>query len=149
MKKLLLVTLCVVLLFASAFAYDTKLEEKLFYSVGHFGACFLYQTYMSIGLTSDAWVDKSMEPDKAQTILNENLTFLDVSLKVLNDLKSFPMNRSDNDTLRDMISIVRDLKVEADQMLLYIKDRNQTNVNQYDRARLQAWDKIKKLMGIK
>jgi len=149
MKKILIAVMMLAVLLLPAWSYSSKLEEKLFYNLGHFGASFLYQTYFSIGMVSDAWTYNTYKPEDAKTILNTNVTFLETSRKLLTELTDFSINIDDRKTFFEMISIVDDLKSEAEYMLKYITSRNKADVDTYDRFRQSAWAKIAKLMDIK
>jgi hypothetical protein len=149
MKKWIVLPLLLICLATSVSAYNSKLEEKLFYSLGHFGAAFLYQTYMTIGMTSDAWTENRYTPDNAKAILQTCQGFLSSTEKLYNELIDFAIPADDRQTLLDMKGIARDLGQEADAMEKYIQHRNQATLDQYESARKRAWEKIAKLMDIK
>jgi hypothetical protein len=133
----------------SLFPYNTKLEEKLFYGMGHFGAAFLYQTYLNIGMISDIWTHNIYSPEDAKSLLGTNLSFLQTSKKNLQELAEFSITVEDRGTFMEMIAIVDDLTGEADNMLAYIASRAQPDLDKYELHRKQAWAKITKLMDIK
>jgi hypothetical protein len=132
-----------------ALPYASKLEEQLFYNLGHFGATYLYQTYLNIGMTSDAWTHNIYTPDDSKHFLQVNISFLDTSKNLLTQMTEFAISSDDRDTFIKMIAIIDDLRNEADFMLKYIGSRNEKDMNQYDSYRKTAWDKISKLMNIK
>jgi len=149
MKKKAALTVLLLVLAVSLFPYSSKLEEKLFYSLGHFGATFLYQTYLNIGMISDIWTHNIYSPEDAKSLLNTNLSFLHASKKNLQELTEFSINNEDRATFMEMIAIVDELTGEADTMLTYIASRSQDDIDQYEVHRKQAWAKITKLMDIK
>jgi hypothetical protein len=133
----------------SLFSYSSKLEEKMFYAMGNFGAGFLYQTYLSIGMISDIWTHNIYTPEDAKSLLNSNSALLKTSRKILQELTDFSIATEDRATFLEMASIIDDLSGEADFMLKYIGSRAQTDLDRYETYRKQAWAKISKLMGIK
>lgn len=147
-KKALFILLLLVFSF-SLFSYGSKLEEKLFYCMGHFGATFLYQSYMNIGLVSDSWTNNVYTPDDAKSFLSANLSFLETSKKLLKELTDFSISAEDRGTFLEMLAIIENLKNEAEFMLKYISARLPEDLNQYDKFRTQAWAQIAKLMDIK
>ena len=149
MKKKAALTILFLVLAVSLFPYNSKLEEKMFYSMGHFGATFLYQTYLNIGMVSDIWTHNIYSPEDAKSLLTTNLSFLASSKKNLQELTEFSINNEDRGTFMEMIAIIDDLTGEADYMLKYISSRSQNDVDQYEVHRKQAWAKITKLMDIK
>ncbi|MCX6557940.1 MAG: hypothetical protein NTW95_10995 [Candidatus Aminicenantes bacterium] len=149
MKKKAVLTILLLVLAVSLFPYSSKLEEKLFYSLGHFGATFLYQTYLNIGMISDIWTHNIYSPEDAKSLLGTNLSFLQASRKNLQELTEFSINNEDRGTFMEMIAIVDELTGEADYMLAYVASRSQDDIDQYEVHRKQAWAKITKLMDIK
>jgi hypothetical protein len=147
-KKVIWLTL-VLVSSVSLFSYSSKLEEKLFYSLGHFGAAFLYQTYLNIGMVSDIWTHNIYTPEDAKSLLDTNLSFLETSKKNLQELTEFSITNEDRDTFLEMISIIDDLTAEADSMLKYMAGRAQGDLDRYELHRKQGWAKITKLMDIK
>jgi len=148
MKKKAVWLALILITAVSLFPYSTKLEEKLFYGMGHFGAAFLYQTYLNIGMLSDIWTHNIYSPEDAKSLLDTNLSFLKTSKKNLQDLAEFSITSEDRGTFMEMIAIVDDLTAEADNMLKYIVSRGQPDLDQYELHRKQAWAKITKLMDI-
>ena len=121
------------ILAVSLFPYSSKLEEKLFFGMGHFGAAFLYQSYMNIGMISDIWTHNIYSPEDAKSFLNANLSFLKASKKILQELTDFAITNEDRGTFLEMISIVDDLADEADSMLAYMGNRIQKDIDQYEK----------------
>jgi hypothetical protein len=149
MKKKLALAVLVPLLAVSLFSYSSKLEEKMFFAMGNFGAGFLYQTYLSIGMVSDIWTHNIYTPDDAKSLLNSNSALLQTSKKILQELSDFSITKEDRGTFLEMVSIIDDLAGEADAMLTYIGSRAQGDLDRYEAFRKQAWAKISKLMDIK
>jgi hypothetical protein len=100
-------------------------------------------------MISDIWTHNIYSPEDAKSFLNTNLSFLTTSKKFLQELTDFSITKEDRVAILEMISIVDDLKGEADYMLMYIGSRNQNDIDQYETYRKQAWAKISKLMDIK
>jgi hypothetical protein len=149
MKKKAALTILLLVLAVSLFPYSSKLEEKMFYSLGHFGATFLYQTYLNIGMVSDIWTHNIYSPEDAKSLLSTNLSFLQASKKNLQEMTEFSITNEDRATFLEMIAIVDELTGEADAMLAYIASRAQGDIDQYEVHRKQAWAMISKLMDIK
>jgi hypothetical protein len=149
MKKKAVLTALILVLTVSLFSYSSKLEEKMFFGIGNFGAAFLYQSYLNIGMISDIWTHNIYSPEDSKSFLNTNLSFLATSRKILQELTDFYITNEDRGTFLEMISIIDDLKGEADYMLKYVGSRDQKDIDQYEMYRKQAWAKISKLMDIK
>ncbi len=149
MKKKIALIVLIPLLAVSLFSYSSKLEEKMFFSMGNFGAAFLYQTYLNIGMIADIWTQNIYSPDDAKSLLNTNLSFLKTSRKIVKELTDFSITQEDRGTFLEMISIMDDLTGETESLLKYIASRAQNDINQYETFRKQAWTKISKLMDIK
>ena len=130
----------------SSFSYSSKLEEKLFFNLGHFSAVFLYQSYLNIGMIADAWTQNVYKPEDAKSFLQTNIGFITNSMKNWKELTDFSISVEDRDTLLAMITAAEDLKCEADAMLKYIESRNQADMDSYERCRTAAWAKIEKYM---
>jgi len=149
MKKKIALLVLIPVLALSLFSYSSKLEEKMFFAMGNFGAAFLYQTYLNIGMVSDIWTHNIYPPEDAKSLLDTNLSFLKTSKKILQELTAFSITNEDRGTFLEMISIMDDLTGEGDCMLKYIANRGQSDLDQYEAYRKQAWAKIAKLMDIK
>lgn len=149
MKKKVALILLLPVLACSLFSYSSKLEEKMFFSMGNFGAAFLYQTYLNIGMISDIWTHNIYPPEDAKSLLDSNLSFLKTSKKIVQELTGFSITREDRGTFLEMIAIMDDLAGEAESLLKYMADRAQNDLDQYENFRKQAWTKISKLMDIK
>lgn len=149
MKKYASAILLVLICTSLMAGYGSKLEEKLFYNQGFFGATFLYQTYFTIGMSSDAWTNNSYTPQNTKTILKTSTNFLDISIKTLNELIQFSISNEDRNTLLQMVDIARDLKGQSACMTRYIDSRNQADLDNYEHHRQEAWKKISILMDLK
>jgi hypothetical protein len=100
-------------------------------------------------MVSDSWTKNIYSPEDSKSFLNTNLGFLATSKKLLKELTDFSINNDDRGTFLEMLSIIDDLQGEADYMLKYINQRNQQDLDQYEKYRQLAWAKISKLMDIK
>lgn len=149
MKKRMILMVALLIFSFSLFSYSSKLEEKLFYGIGHFGATFLYQSYLNIGMISDTWTHNIYSPADAKSFLNANLSFLETSKKLLKELTDFSITNEDRGTFLEMIAIIDNLSNEAEYMLKYMANRDQNDLNQYEKFRTQSWAQIAKLMDIK
>jgi len=149
MKKKVVGLAIFLVLSISLFSYSSKLEEKLFYCMGHFGATFLYQSYLNIGMISDTWTHNVYSPEDSKSFLSTTLSFLETSQKLVKELTDFSIANEDRKTFLEMLAIIANLKGEAEYMLKYMADRKQEDLNQYEKFRTQAWAQISKLMDIK
>ena len=147
MKKILILILILTPLLVQP-AQDSKLESKLFYSLGHFSAKFLYQTYLNIGLISDAWVNNAYSPEDTKSLLQNNLSQLQVSKETLVELSEFSIADANRRGLLVMASIVDDLYIQAEAMLNFIVSRNDEDKKKYKLSRERSWEKIKSLLGL-
>ena len=149
MKKVFQICLSLLIALSTVFAYSSRMEEKLFYNQGFFGASFLYQTYFCNGMASDAWTKETYTAENAKIILQSNRKLLELSIKTLNELTLFSISAEDRNTLLQMVDIAEDLKKQSIFMISYIDSQNQDDLNQYNYYRTSAWEKVKKLMDIK
>lgn len=149
MKKFTMIVLFMFIVTLLTAGYASKLEEKLFYNQGYFGATFLYQTYFTIGMASDAWTKNIYTPKNTRIILKTSQNFLDIAIKTLNELSDFAISNEDRNTLLQMIDIAGDLKNQSLFMNRYIDSRNQQDLDDYEHYRKDAWRKISVLMDLK
>ena len=149
MKKFFIISITILIGSIMLSSYSSKLEEKLFYNQGFFGASFLYQTYFTIGMASDAWTQGSYTFENTQTILQTSVNFLDLSVKTLKELTLFSITTDDRNTLLQMIDIASDLKNQGLFMIQYMSSKNKQDLDNYELNRKQAWEKISNLMDLK
>jgi hypothetical protein len=149
MKKYVVFVLILLCLSLTVSSYSSKLEEKLFYNQGFFGAAFLYQTYFTIGMASDTWSNGTYKAENSRTIIQTCVDFLALSEKTLKELSQFSITSDDRNTLLQMIDIATDLKNQGSFMLSYMNSKNESDLEQYELSRKQAWEKISRLMDLK
>lgn len=149
MKKIIAALVIVLALAVAALpAAGTPLDGKLMYGLGLFGGGYVYHTYLTIGLTSDAWAENSKSPEDTKSLLQTSVVSLKAAIAYLNELKDFSIAASDRDFIIAMGSACLDLQAEAEAMLRYIDKRRDADRLAFDRNRKSAWAKISKLIGL-
>jgi hypothetical protein len=150
MKKHITIILIIMIPVASmAFAYSSKLEGTLMRNQGFFGAAFLYQTYYSIGMASDAWTSNSYTPNQAKNILQHSINFLESALEALQELIEYSISKDDRAVFLQMIEIAGDLKNQGTHMIQYIESRQDEDLQLYDKYRKLAHGKIQNMLKSK
>ena len=135
-------------------------------SIGHsFGQCSsevreafggtasiaLYNTYITIGAVADGYVAESYDSERVQTLMDEQVSMINVLIDFLNkaiDDPSESLTSDDKDYLREMITCLNYLKAEAQglhDIALYGSDDAS---NRYNTNRDLAWTSIELLLGL-
>ena len=127
---------------------SAPLEGKLLFGIGHFGARYLYHSYLTIGLVSDAWAANVKSPEDTKAIVQRTAVFLQASIKYFNELKDFALSADDRQYILGMNSACRDLLALAESFLNYIDKRRDSDRQAFARYRDSAWAKIAKLNGL-
>ena len=149
MKRIfVIVLLCLVLAAPALFSAGSALEGKLLFGIGHFGARYLYHSYLTIGLVSDAWAANAKSPEDTKAIVQRTAVFLQASIKYFNELKDFALSADDRQYILGMNSACRDLLGQAESFLKYIDQRRDSDRLAFKRYRDSAWAKIAKLNGL-
>ena len=147
-KNIVIVLLCLALTTPALFSAASALEGKLLFGIGHFGARYLYHTYLTIGLVSDAWAANAKSPEDTKAIVQRTAVFLQASIKYFNELKDFALSADDRQYILGMNSACRDLLALAESFLKYIDKRRDSDRQAFARYRDSAWAKIAKLNGL-
>ncbi|MFH2107468.1 MAG: hypothetical protein ABII93_02260 [Chrysiogenia bacterium] len=147
-KNIVIALLCLALTTPALFSAGSALEGKLLFGIGHFGARYLYHTYLTIGLVSDAWAANAKSPEDTKAIVQRTAVFLQASIKYFNELKDFALSADDRQYILGMNSACRDLLGQAESFLKYIDKRRDSDRQAFSRYRDSAWAKIAKLNGL-
>jgi hypothetical protein len=149
MKRIfVIVLLCLVLAAPALFSSQSALEGKLLFGIGHFSARYLYHSYLTIGLVSDAWAANAKSPADTKAIIQRTVVFLKASIKYFNELKDFALSSEDHQYILALNSACADLLGQAESFLNYIDKRLDSDRQAFSRYRDRAWAKIAKLNGL-
>jgi hypothetical protein len=111
-------------------------------------ARYLYHTYLTIGLVSDAWAANAKSPADTKAIIQRTIISLNGSIKYFNELKDFALSSEDRKFILGMNSACADLLGQAQSFLNYIDRRRDSDRQEFSRYRDSAWAKIAKLSGL-
>jgi hypothetical protein len=117
--------------------------------IGVLSASHMYTTFGYIGVTADALTKKVYPSTQVEELMTEVSSMCDNIIEQLNTVSRDEMSEDDTAALAEMVSIYRLLKVEAESLKKYAKDRTAPNAEEFEQARKNAWPRIAKLLGIK
>lgn len=152
MKRITILLATIFLLTSSSFAQTTpqQKETKMLEAMGGLCAGYIYNTYITIGAVADAFVHEMYDKDRAQLLMDEQVSMIGAIKKQLQemlDAKSLK-ETSDIEYTKEVIQILTGLIQQAQYVRDIAKNRTDDLVAKYDKQRLLNWSKIAKLLGI-
>lgn len=147
-RNFVIVVICFTLAAPALFAAGSALEGKLLFGIGHFGARYLYHTFLTIGLTTDAWAANAKTPQDTKEIIQRTAGYLEASIQYFNDLKDFALESEDRQYVLEMNLACADLLKMTTSFLSYMGARRDNDRQAFSDARESAWKRIAKLNGL-
>jgi hypothetical protein len=144
MKKIAL-TICLLMLGLSS----VKASQLQLETIGAASGSSMYLTYISIGVTADAYEKKVYTKESAKAFILSIVKQAEVVkgyLQKLIDEKE--LTGEDVSFVADMIDAYGLLLNEGNAFLLYVDSGKKENVDEFHKNRKAAWEKIEKLLGI-
>ncbi len=150
MKKIL-VALCMLAISSTGFTQTCEeREDKLLVLMGSLSAGFLYNTYGLIGSIADGYGHDAYNATTVTDLLNAQKKLADNMIGLLEQKVNDNTFKAETDKnyIASIVGIMKGLKIQIDQFLKLVKNRNQDNLDAYDAQRTKNWKDLSKLMGI-
>ncbi len=144
MKKIAL-TICVLMLGLSS----VKASQLQLETIGAASGSSMYLTYISIGVTADAYEKKVYSKEQATAFIQSIVKQAEVVkgyLQKLIDEKE--LTGEDVTFVAEMVETYGLLLNEGNAFILYVESGKKSNVDEFHKNRKAAWSKIEKLLGI-
>lgn len=122
-------------------------EESL-QIVGVLTASHMYTTFGYIGVTADALSKKVYPAERVRELMTEVSAMCDNVIAQMGRLDRKKLSEDDGKAIDEMISIYRQLKVQAEALKTYAGQRTDKNAAEFDTARKTVWPRIEKLLGL-
>ena len=147
MKKILIIFILI-----SSFglnAQDLKLREnyntELTYIIGSLVSSNIYLSYLSIDMISKEAVEGDLDKKKEERLiksLNSINSHLETTLKQL-----YSITESDDDAkmIFKLVNIVQQLKLDNQNLIIFIEDKNQSNLDSFNDSHMKVWKNLSDL----
>lgn len=130
---------------------NAQCSQHVLQAFGGTSSIALYNTYLAIGAIADGFVAEAYEGSYVVSLMNEQSSMLEVvkaQLQGALDDKKSGMSEDDNAYLRQMITTLDHLRLEAEGLSKYAVDGSQEADKQYNDNRTKAWDLISEMLGL-
>lgn len=119
-------------------------------TIGASSGLLLYNTYLTIGSTSDAYVGECYKGDLVKTILNEQIASIEAVSESYTSLLSsgFLTDAGDKSFVGDIVVTLGYLKNQAKSLNDYVDSGSTSDSDKYEYNRNEAWKKISKLLDL-
>ena len=146
MKKLLLL-LVVVLIALQGQAQKGK--DEALEALGGSCGLLLYNTFIIVGITADAYSAGTYDADKANQIIGEQLGGVETVEQQYNALvaSGFLTDPSDVKFIKETVKAFDLVRAEANALLAFIQSGSDEDGAEYDSYRQKAWTEISRLLG--
>jgi hypothetical protein len=152
MKTIISVLTLSLLLSGNLMAQNTpaKKETKILELTGALSAGLVYNTYITIGATTDNHVKKTYADQKTLDILNEQKAILGAIKEVVDSVVESDELDDPNDVefLKDLSRILSGLSLQASYYVTYIGNKTDANIDNYEKQRQKNWDMVAQMMGL-
>jgi hypothetical protein len=152
MKTIISVLTLSLLLSGNLMAQNTpaKKETKILELTGALSAGLVYNTYITIGATTDNHVKKTYADQKTLDILNEQKAILGAIKEVVDSAVESDELDDPNDVefLKDLSRILSGLSLQASYYVTYIGNKTDANIDNYEKQRQKNWDMVAQMMGL-
>jgi hypothetical protein len=110
----------------------------------------VYNTYITIGATTDNHVKKTYADQKTLDILNEQKAILGAIKEVVDSVVESDELDDPNDVefLKDLSRILSGLSLQASYYVTYIGNKTDANIDNYEKQRQKNWDMVAQMMGL-
>jgi hypothetical protein len=152
MKTIISVLTLSLLLSGNLMAQNTpaKKETKILELTGALSAGLVYNTYITIGATTDNHVKKTYADQKTLDILNEQKAILGAIKEVVDSVVESDELDDPNDVefLKDLSRVLSGLSLQASYYVTYIGNKTDANINNYEKQRQKNWEMVSQMMGL-
>lgn len=127
-----------------------KKETKILELTGALSAGLVYNTYITIGATTDNHVKKTYADQKTLDILNEQKSILGAIKEVVDSVVESDEldDPKDVEFLKDLSRILSGLSLQASYYVTYIGNKTDANIDNYEKQRQKNWDMVAQMMGL-
>lgn len=126
---------------------DTKILEAF----GGLSSIAVYNTYMTIGTISDAYVNKVYDANHVKESMSEQTAMLQSIIEMLSKCKEVKSNGlAEEDILyvQELMNCLASLKATAQGLNDFAATGSEEAKNNYTTNRDKAWEQITQLMGL-
>jgi hypothetical protein len=110
----------------------------------------MYNTYLSIGSVSDAYVKEVYTKENTLALLEEQVNLIENIRKMLNELleKKSLTAADDQRFVKETMEVMKGLQQQARFFKEYVNTKDNTKATSYENQRQSNWKNISKLMGL-
>jgi len=123
-------------------------SDRLLEALGCQSAVHLYQSYLNIGLMSDAVAHKNCTPEEGSNMLNTVAGLMDVVDKQLEGLNKTDFRAEDKEGVQRIRAIASMMRVQVASLQAYWLTGDSQHADRYQKTREQAWGEISKILGL-
>lgn len=109
----------------------------------------IYTTYAYIGAIADGYGNKSYTAEQVQQLMKDVATMAGVTREHLQQVRDTNIVDQDRAVIDEVITIITLLTEEANALSRYAKSGADADLQTYDKARTEAWPKVKKMLDLK
>ena len=142
----LIIACCLTLSFTAA----ARGEDSIIYleTIAGFCGSYLLTSYGYIATTADAYAKDLYPANQVKFMMENTISNLTTVSGHLQRVKATNIADSDKKFVDSVIDVLNVLKLEAESLIAVTSSKNQADVERFDQASEQAWQKIKKLLKI-
>jgi len=126
---------------------DTEFRE----ACGNASAMAVYNTYMLIGEVGDAYKRYAYNRDEVTAKMKTQTATLQTLINTFSKCRPTAgngLNKDDMQYIKELLRCLESLRLTAETLSNYVKDRNDASELAYNLSRLQAWTQISALLGL-
>jgi hypothetical protein len=148
MKKVLVLLMMVSLAMG---AQAQKGKDQALEALGGSCGLLLYNTYMIVGMTADAFAEGVYDVDKSTQILDEQSAGIGAVKEQYNALLSsgFLTAESDQQFIKETLDAFDLVVLEIESLEKYLSTSSPKDADEYEANRQEAWAEIARLLDIK
>ena len=124
-------------------------KSPLLESIGALAAAQLYTNHAYIGVTGDAFVAKAYKAKQVRALMTEAAAMIDNVSRYLSKVAAGNITADDKKFLDEAIAIFALLKEQATALKRYAGTGQKTDADAYQKARGEAWTRLKALLNLK
>jgi len=142
-------SIAVFLLGIMASTATAQQDDPRLVAIGGLAGSHIYTTYGYIGTVADLFAYEKYDTKRVQDLMKEVVSMADVGIKQLHKVRETNIGESDKKVLDDMVVIYGLLQQEANALSDYSVSKSKEHLDAFNKARTDAWPKIKAVLVIK
>ncbi|MFH1136648.1 MAG: hypothetical protein V1816_11265 [Pseudomonadota bacterium] len=133
-----------------SFTAPARGEDSIVYleTIAGFCGSYLLTSYGYIATTADAYAKDLYPAGQVKFMMENTISNLTSVAGHLQRVKATNIAESDKKFVDSVLEVLDVLKLEAESLAAVTSSKNQADVEKFDQASEQAWQKIKKLLKI-